>query len=123
MRGFLLIFQMLSVRAVAVDECPDLRQQALNNLFTEVRRVTHGDVLTLDMMDRFDSNLPRVTRWMIKAILHGRGTRYILDRCADSKGEISRESAEAHPTTCISKCVYARAINKFIAWGLAKYWV
>lgn len=123
MRVFLLIFQMVSVGALAVDECPDLRRDALDNFFSEVRRVTHGDVLTLDMMDRFESNLPRVTRWMIEALLHGHGTRYILNRCAGPNGEITRESAAAHPTTCLSKCTYAHAINKFIAWGLAEYWV
>lgn len=123
MRVFLMIFQMVSVGALAIDDCPNLRRDALDNFFSEVRRVTHGDVLTLDMMNRFESNLPRVTRWTIKAVLHGHGTRYILKRCADSEGNMTRESAEAHPTTCLSKCVYAHAINKFIGWGLAKYWV
>ena len=122
---FALIFQMFFVAdaSLAVHDCPELRDAALDNLFAEVRRVTNGDAVTLRMMDRFESNLPRVTRWMLKAVLHGKGTRYILQRCAGPDGSITRESARAHPTTCLSKCTYAHAINKFIDWGLAKYWL
>ena len=58
----MLVLVLLTVPGVygsAASECPALRNKSLDKLFAEVRRVTGGDEITLDMMNRFDHHLPR----------------------------------------------------------------
>ena len=107
-----------SVSASAHTDCPDLRQEALDKLFVEVHRVTGGDEITLAMMDRYESRLPRITRWVIKGLLGGKGTSYVLRRCEGADRRITLESANANKDTCISTCVIARAVIKFVDWGM-----
>ena len=116
----MILFPILFA-SVTAHGCPHTREHALDRLFDEVHRLTGDEKVTLKMMDRFEHNLPRIQRWVVHGVLGGKGTRYILMRCAEND-VITREIAQSKPDTCISTCTLAHALNKFLDWGYAKYW-
>lgn len=109
--------------AVGTHGCPDVRTHALDRLFDEVKRLTGGEEVTLEMMRRYEDNVPRVQHWLITHVIGDRGINYILHRCEGDDGKITRVSAQRRTATCISTCTYAHALNKFLDWGYTKYWI
>jgi hypothetical protein len=103
-------------------QCEARRAAAIEHLFREVRRVTGGDEITKDMMERYEDRIPRFQRWIVKGVLGKRGVNYILGRCRGEHGIITLESSLTRLDTCISTCTFARALEKFLDWGYAKYW-
>ena len=102
--------------------CDPRREAALRYLFDEVRRVSGGDRITLEMMQHYEQHVPRFGRWTVKHLLGGKGINYILERCRGDDGHITLESSLSRHQTCISKCIFARMLRKFLDWGYADYW-
>ena len=117
---FILTFALISR---VPPSCEQRRSTELHRLFAEAQRVTGNNVITEEMMARYERRIPKVQRWIVRGVLGKRGVRYILDRCRkNSSDEITLESALERIDTCISTCSFAHALGKFIDWGYADYW-
>ena len=103
--------------------CEPKRERALRYLFDEVHTLTGGDEITYEMMERYERRMPGMGRWMIRRIMgHSGGINYILGRCRGDDGAITYESSVNRHETCISKCLFATVLTKFLDWGYADYW-
>ena len=113
---------LLYVDARVSVSCEKRRSNVIERLFKEVHRVTEGDEITRDMMQRYENRIPRMQRWVVKGVLGKRGVSYILERCRGDSGRITLDSSLSRLDTCISTCTFARALGKFLDWGYADYW-
>ena len=118
---FILLLLAVPVGRVPVS-CEPKRERALTYLFEEVHRVSGGDEITYEMMRRYESNMPWYGRFTIKHLAGGKGINYILERCRGSDGRITFASSMRRLDTCISRCMFASVMTKFLDWGYADYW-
>jgi|TARA_B110000211_G_C13636415_1_gene359684 hypothetical protein len=115
------IILILTVNGRVPKSCESKRDASLHYLFREVERVTGGDEITLAMMKRYEKRMPWYGRWTIQNLLPG-GVNYILNRCRGDDARITLEGSMKLRDTCVSKCIYASALHKFLNWGYADYW-